>query len=102
MTPVSIFVVYIQDFSFFVATPLALVAPFFNKTPFKHSLVLHFIFTRTTNLIQIANPTFVRAGPATGFFIRARKNQGSAHPTGNFFPISFPITLQTTEYPSLA
>ncbi len=92
--------VYVQNFSFFVTASLTYTTPLFNKTQFEHSLCLHFILTRTTDLIQIANPTFVRARPAAGFFICARKNQCPAYSTRNFFPAILPVTFQATEYPS--
>ena len=97
MTPVSIFVVYIQNFSFSVTASFALTTSFFNETQFEHPLVLHLVLTRTTNLIQITDSAFVRAGPATSFFVRTRKNQSPTHPTGSFFPIVFSITFQTTK-----
>jgi hypothetical protein len=93
MTPVSIFVVHIQNFSFSITAPLACTTSLCNETQLKHPFRLHFILTRTTDLIQIADPAFIRTRSATSFFVSARKNQCSAYPARNFSPISLPITF---------
>ena len=101
VTPVSIFMMHIQNISFLVIAPLALASSFFNKTLYKYSLVLYFILTRTTDFIQTLHSAFVCACPTTGFFVRTCENQGSTYSTGNFFSIRFPITPKTAEYSSL-
>lgn len=101
MAPVSIFVVHIQNFCFSVTTSLTHATPFFYQTQLEHPLRLYFVLTWTTDLIQITNPAFIRTSPTTSFFICARKDRCSAHPTGNFFSIVLPVTFQATEYPPL-
>ncbi len=93
MTPVPIFVVHIENFSFFITASFTCATPLFNKAQFEYPLVLHFILTGATNLIQISDSAFVRAHPAAGFFICACKNRSSTYPTRSFFPIGSPVTF---------